>query len=343
MADNGGFPAGFDAVSKPAPSAAPASGGFPEGFAVTKDAPTPGYPLRGVPEEPTTPRPDALDPLRAGRLLIGLEEPQGWGDYALMAGASIPLTMAGGMGAEALAARLGAPALLARAAPMVGRVAASAGLGGIRGANQGTGAVYGAMIDAIVSGLTEGAVSAGANLGIEKPVKLGLKEWGAPARGFEWATKAPEKALDLLSSRLPPGRWLNVPSLSGQPMTAQEAVKALSKTEGLAYRQARAEIAHEMSRLDAQRVTGPRPLAGPIFKEATAKQRFPPSDFARAAQGIYEGSGSNVGRSAIDALTTAQPTTGVPLGLFALPSAVSRHLPGGEQLMDDEEMSYRRR
>src|SRR5262249_2188197 len=150
--------------------------------------------------------PKGADPLRAGKLLIGLEEPQGWGDYALMAGASVPLTMAGGMGAEALAARMGVPALVARATPMLGRVAVSAGLGGARGATQGTGGVYEALTDAVVAGLTEGVAGGVTQAGGRIPgvkIPVGLKAWGEPARAFRAAVEKPKEVLSLIASRLP--------------------------------------------------------------------------------------------------------------------------------------------
>src|SRR3990167_4047615 len=49
-------------------------------------------------------------------------------------------------------------------------------------------------------------------------------------------------------------------------LTVDEAVKRLAELTGPEYRVARAEIASELSRLDVQRVTGPKPLAGAIFK-----------------------------------------------------------------------------
>src|SRR5207247_1840544 len=125
-------------------------------------------------------------------------------------------------------------------------------------------------------------------------------------RTFEWATRAPTEALTALRARLPAGQWMNVPSISGAKMTADEAIDELKRLTGNEYRQARDEIASELSRLDKQRVTGPKPVAGTVFKQRTSPERFTPpaepsgSTMERVAAKAADGLKSPVARAAAD-------------------------------------------
>lgn len=206
------------------------------------------------------------------------------------------------------------------AVTMPGRIAASAATGPITALASGKSlgdAGWAGALDAAVAGLTEGV---GAGVG-----KVASR-FGAPARAYQYATEAPGKALEYLKARLPAGKWLSVPSLGPGKMTVEEAVGKLAKAERRTYEVARAEIAHEMSRLDAQRLTGPKPLAGQVFKHETAPERFAPSRFSKVAEGVAQAAKSPVTRGTADvAATTPVDEAGLPQG--ALPAlAATDHL-----------------
>lgn len=209
------------------------------------------------------------------------------------------------------------------------RVAVQGGLGALERLTAGKGledAGYGALIDATVAGLTEGvlgAVGAGARK-LAKPLLESRAANKAAQSAFEWATEAPQVALDALAKRFPGAKML-IPSLDEtKKLTFQEAIDRLTKVkggvEGDAYKQARAEIADWMKRLDKQ-VT-PKPDAGAVFLERTEPKRFtpPPSIKGtvaqRSASQVSDIADSGVTRSAADTLATtpADEQTGIPIG-----------------------------
>lgn len=305
--------------------------------------------LRNVPQPPDVNQPTkvtgaGIDPVRAGKVIVGAEKPESMSDYGLLAAsAALPIAGAGMAAGRAAAA---APSLVRAAAPTVGRMVGAGLVGAGREAAGGGDAqsvLFSGLLDAVVGGLTEGAMKVAGSGAKVAGVKLGLKEWGAPVRAFEYASKAPKEVLDTLAERLPSGKWVNAPSLSKQPMTFKEAVEKLVDAKqgkkGLDYQVARAEIAHEMNRLDIQRVTGPKPLAGQVFKKGTSPERFDPSDFSRFAESARRAIGSNTGRSIADALTTT-PIEGAPLGAWAgaflLPQMLAEKVPGARQLIQEE-------
>ncbi len=254
-------------------------------------------------------------------------KPEGALERLTQAAVTTPAILAGG---EALGV-LGAPAAL-------GRIAASGLIGGAEAKAQGRSFGYGALLDAIVAGMTEGAGTA-----LMKAPKVGAEALADPimrARAaLRYATEAPDKALAGLRARLPKGAWLNVPSLSKSRLTVDDAVAKLAKMEGNAYQQARAEIASEMNRLDVQRVTGPKPLAGAVFKHETSPERFTPRSTAlqRVAEQV-----ATLPREQAAPLRAAWDTAmmedvyGVPLGAIAgaalkeAPGALLRRIPGRE-------------
>jgi hypothetical protein len=233
-----------------------------------------------------------------------LTKPEGTLEHLARAAIAAPVIYAGGAGAGAIAGAAGVPAGVAAAAPVVGRMLAAGGIGAGESGLKGDSAVYGFLLDAIVAGLTEGTIS-----GVSAVPKVGLKALGAPARGFEWATKAPAKVLEAIKARLPSGDWLHVPSISKKPLPVDQAVKKLSDLQGLKYQQAREEIANEMNRLDMQRLTGPKPLAGQVFKKGTARERYESTALrrARVAESVRGAINDPAIRTAADALTTSEP------------------------------------
>lgn len=244
-----------------------------------------------------------------------LTQPEGVGEHLIQAAVTAPTIALGGAGAGAIA-----PQALKAAAPVAGRIATAAGLGAADAAAQGGDPTVGAVLDAAVAGVLEG----GAGL-----AGKGLAKVGKAARAFDWATVAPQRALDALRSRLPTGKWLNVPSLASAKLTVEEAVEALSKKTGAQYQQARAELASEISRLDVQRVTGPKPLAGQVFKMRTAEERFEPSLLSRVAEAGRSFLGSGATRAGAETLATedvGDPSipVGVVAGAYGLPWALQQ-------------------
>lgn len=231
---------------------------------------------------------------------------------------------AAGGGLGLVAARLGAPLLAQGAAQIAGRVGAAGATGAGAAALRGEDPFWGGVIDAAVAGiLGEGGakvLSSGMRVG---PVALGLKEWGAPARAFAEAPAKAVDAFDIIKSRLPAGNWFNVPSLGAARMSAQDAIAKLAEKTGAAYVQARAELASELSRLDMQRLTGPNPLAGALFKRLTPAGRETASSGARLAESARKALGAQSGRTAMDTAAThdigGAPAGAVPFLLGGVP------------------------
>lgn len=208
------------------------------------------------------------------------------------------------------------------AASLPVRIGAQAGLGAVERLTDGKGlgaAGWGALIDGAVAGLTEAVLG-----------KVGGKiaEHAKPLRAFESAKTALGEALDAISARLPKGKWMRVPSISGGKMTADEAVQELAKLRGAEYKQAREEIANELSRLDAQRITGPKPVAGTVFKQRTSPDLFEPGKerSRRAAGAVSDAVNSRPARAIADtaATTPIDDSTGVPIGAVPIMGAIER-------------------
>lgn len=211
----------------------------------------------------------------------------------------------------------------ATAASLPVRIAASAGIGSLDALASGKGfdgAAYEGLLDAITAGVTEAVFGKGAKL---------VSKVSAPMRGLEWATRAPREALDALAARLPKGKFMNVPSIAGGKMTAEEAIDELVKLRGAEYKQARDEIASELSRLDKQRVTGPKPVAGTVFKQRTEPEIFESRrspTLMHAAENTAKAMRAPLTRSAADvAATTPIPEgDGLPFGAIPILAAVEK-------------------
>ena len=223
----------------------------------------------------------------------------------------------------------GLPAVLTGAAPIAARIAASGALGAGSAAASGESALWGGILDAAVAGLTEGVVAGLPRLRVPF-TNIGIKAQAEPVRAsraaLEHATRAPGEALERIAARLPKGKWLMVPSLSGQKLTVEDAVKQLSGTMGPQYQQARGEIISELSRLDIQRVTGPKPWAGALFRKWTTPERFvaPESGTGRLALAALRASQNPAVRAAADAAMTA------PVGSPAVPVGLPLAILGGQ-------------
>ncbi len=202
--------------------------------------------------------------------------PEGVLERATSLAVTVPATYAGGALVHA-----------ARVPAALGRIATSGILGGAGAASRGESIGWGAAIDAAVAAITEGTGAYAAK---------GLKPLG--------------EAFEAIKSRLPPGKWINAPSLASGKMTAEEAVKKLSKLRGEAYQQARAELASEFNRLDKQIIAGPRPLAGSAFKMRTNPTR---SAYQRVAEHALTGEWAPGVKSLADAAAT-QKIEGAPAG-----------------------------
>ena len=256
-----------------------------------------------------------------------LLRPEGLAEHAAQLAVTIPATYLSGAGLGALATKV-LPAV-AGAAPVIGRVAASAGMGGAEAAARGDSPTMGALIDGVIAALTEGAVSkvsSGAKLPLIGKVE-GLMERGAPARAYKWATEAVKEALEPVRARLPKAARLNIPSVSKTPITVDEAVKTLGTLEGDAYQQALQEIKNEMNRLDIQKwiatlsgefVKGPRPYAGTVYGRSVSPERFAPPTSAKVAEAVRPVVTSPGARSLADIGTTQKLDGGLPAGALPL-------------------------
>src|SRR3990167_2601027 len=100
-------------------------------------------------------------------------------------------------------------------------------------------------------------------------------------------------------------------------LTVDEAVKRLAGFTAPESRGARAEIASELTRLDVQRVTGPKPLAGAIFKTFTEPERFlyRGTPLERVAERVVGATRHPITRTAADVAATAD-VGGLPAGAW---------------------------
>lgn len=255
------------------------------------------------------------------------------------------LTAAGAIGATGgLAASIGLPAML-------GEIGAGAGIGAAQSLARGESGpriAWDAMIDGLLTGATGGLtklLASGGTIPLTN-IGVGLKEWGAPARAFKWASEAPQKALDLILSRVPRGaRVLNVPSISPKPLSPEGAVKQLAEMTGKEYQIARAELASELTKWDAQIAAGgPRPGAGQIFKKYTAKDRYEPSALSRVAETVRKGVASPVTRAgaagaALSPLPPDPEFGSLPAGVVPFGAVADRilsHSPAGKMISGEE-------
>lgn len=189
---------------------------------------------------------------------------------------------------------------------------------------------WGAVIDVATAAFTEGALGA-VGAGAKKLAKPLLESRAAnetAQRAFKWASEAPQKALDAIAHRLPRARVI-IPSIDpSKKITFQEAIEKLSEMEGAQWRQARAEIADWMKRLDKQ-VT-PKPNAGAVFKDQVPRARFTPAPAEkgtlaqRGAAQLATVADSSITRGVADtAMTTpADDMTGLPIGGMPILKAI---------------------
>lgn len=150
-----------------------------------------------------------------------------------------------------------------------GRVALGGAQGAAAGHDRGedaSGIAMSAGIDAATAGLFEaGGAVVRKGLGkLAKPARDAVTETtkrateataenATRARGFDYATRAPQEALDAIRQRIPAGAKISVPSIMGKGevrITPDEAMRRVSKLEGADYQQAVAEISNAFNLLD---------------------------------------------------------------------------------------------
>lgn len=208
------------------------------------------------------------------------------------------------------------------AAPWVGRVLTSGGLGAAKSASQDKSAVKGGVTDVATSALVEGA------MGALPKVKL---PWVPSIADLaEKALRNPKVAFESIASRLPNARVL-VPALDpSKKLTFTEIGERLAKLAGDKRKQAVEEIANILNGLDRQLLAGgPKPGAGTLFAERAGKapvtglQRFAESVVAPALK-------SPATRAAVDVEATPDVVEGIPRG--AVPPIMALDALGGHGL-----------
>lgn len=256
---------------------------------------------------PSTPESIAGSVLNPGQP-APLDPIQAIGNVALPAAASTVATLPLTAGAGTLAAKAipAAPKLAAaggRALAAAGSSIANKMLGG-RDVDP-----YEGLVDLAVSASAEAVGGAGG-----KAAGKALLKSGAPARAFEYATKAPQEALNAVAGRLMKAKII-IPSLdASKKLSWPEMIERLSKVTGSQYRIARAEIADAMRRADTQTL---RPHAGQVFKELTAKRRFEPGAFAKTAERVRRGASPGLVRAGADTAAVSEADEGLPAGVVA--------------------------
>ena len=221
------------------------------------------------------------------------------------------------------------------AAPAIGRALASGALGGAKAATSGKGPggiVWDAVVDTLVGGASE---VGGALAGAVKIPKIGWKTSLA-----EKATKVPrtiagreagsrelKEAGDLIASRLPKSASLNVPALSAQPLTIQEAVAGLKKLNDPQFTIARQQLIAALNANDKAMIAQgvkplTRPYSGQIFGHFSPRERFTyrgtPTEKALAGTLPFVPGA----RAGLEAEATAEGVPGIPNALLPILGAV---------------------
>lgn len=155
-----------------------------------------------------------------------------------------------------------------------------------------------------------------------------------------FASTAPRvmDAFKALKGDVPPGAWMNVPSISKTPITFEQASKGLSKLEGVNFDAARNEIFSELKNgapghafmasppmsppVKAATALGSAPKVGPYaaegFNTRVPEARFKPrpTDAEKFATGAIQGLQSPMARTAADIVAPEQGPGGVPIGAW---------------------------
>lgn len=279
------------------PDAAPASAAF------TPDAEPTKTGLVGLAKE--LPGRFAESAKKTGRVALGIDEPKDMTDAALQVMTTAPITAGGGA--------------LLKAAPWLGRVLASAGIGAGQATARGESSVGGSGKGALGALTAETLASLLGRGRIPLPRKdLSLWESGTAARAFDRATKSPADALENIRAMLPVnvGPWMNVPAISGTMLTPDQAVKGLVKLEGNEYRMAYEQIVNELNALGK---SGFGKKAGDFFREFTSESRFQPPRRSQVAEKIRSSLTPDKDltnpplRAGLDALSSVEKM-GVPIG-----------------------------
>lgn len=310
----------------------------------------PGYPTEPPPGYPTAPPPMEPEPstlskigqiageelaATPGRMLEGVKSGAASMWESLKnpkMGTVLPLSLAG----PAAPAAAAAPGIMGRFAKGAARAGAT-GLGaaidtpGTMDEKAGAG-----LKTAGTAALWEAAFGLGQKLGSSKLGMPSLNTMRGRTEAHQWATEAPMQAYEAIKDRVPPGKWLFVPTINPKgAITAKEAAQKLGKLSGLDYEAARKEIKFELDRLDIWKAglpdvpnKGPRPYAGASFETRTSPYRVEPSAASRMGSNVAAGVRSPFARTAAD-IVAAQPNedTGIPQG--AIPPIVL-----GESLMN---------
>jgi hypothetical protein len=228
---------------------------------------------------------------------------------------------------------------------LAGRVGVQSAAGAVKSGAKGENPLWGAFVDALTTGATEGLLSLIPGLAKIPKVTRSLGEMAEKVRSTRGgeASVAPriDKAIDLVRSRLPSKPFLNVPALDKTKLLTLDEAAALLKAKGLTGEQfqlARAQLVHALNAAEAGavkagvRATGQsapvKPYAGSIFGKFSPQEHFTyrPSGPERAAESIVGGIESPAVRSAIDAATTTDvggPRSNLPIGTAALGAAGS--------------------
>lgn len=234
-----------------------------------------------------------------------------------------------------------------------GGAATSLGQGVAQGLARATATGVGRAVDApqgqkIEQGLKGGGLAAAweAALGAAPYLRIpyltrSLNQVAEPLAGreraFTSAGQAPMAAYERLRGSVPEGAWMQVPSISPNPITFEEASRGLSRLQGVDWTAARNEIFSELQRGGTGHafLTGPplnppvraaqalttaprQPYAAEGFNIRVPGERFtPPSTEAeRFATGAIQGLQSPITRTAADTVAPEQGPGGVPVGAW---------------------------
>lgn len=259
------------------------------------------------------------------------------GDF--LAPSLLTAPMIGGIGGAAAKAVPAAPKI----AGALGRIGASGILGGAEAASKGEDPLTRGLQNVGTAALWEGLMPLAKALPRPK-YSLGAMEKRVGA--FDYATRAPQEAFEVISKQHPTfadpnAKWMFVPSIdSNNFLSLKDATTKISKLQGVDFNAAWKEIGQELKRFDdtiatsAARGLGRQgPVRVPSHGQAnwearTSDVRFQPGALTRLGAGVSRGIGSPATKAAADALATqTNEATGLPQG--AIPPMMF-----GETLLD---------
>jgi hypothetical protein len=187
-------------------------------------------------------------------------------------------------------------------------------------------------------------------LGLSKPIKELIEDFGDRQKAYAYATDSIKSAFDKVHAAFPAARWMQVPAIdSTKRLTAKEVEAGLHKLHGVDFEVARQQIINELNRLDLRNLPAkmrqgapksPAPYMGTEFEKRLHPYRVKPTMKPEERTAERASSVLNAIRPVAETAMTRSPegTGGTPFGALAANAMVQgsplRHIPGARMLRD---------